>query len=151
MDFYHRQSVLNNLYEEKKIYIFSQLNIMNDHLKKQRSNCPDNLKIDKKTINRILKLCNNGDIFGNMCVLWNGYVNRSNELPLYFKKTKKNLIRLLYINFVDDLKKNQYLKRICGTKKCICLNHYEVKKKKPKIIMLHIISMLDKDLIIDWN
>ena len=66
----------------------------------------------------------------NNCCIWNGYItNEKNQskgtyINFYFNKKKIALHRLLYINYVDDVNSNEYIKFSCINKgKCCNVNH----------------------------
>jgi hypothetical protein len=92
-------------------------------------------KIDKKyllELNDLIRLLKNIDnsIFNKTeCVLWKGYLTKSNNnkscyVNFYLKKRKLALHRILYLNFVNDLDIKHYLKFTCDNPgKCCNINH----------------------------
>lgn len=102
-------------------------NILANLINKQRD-----IQQDKKlTFSDLKRLSSNlnNDIFGTECSIWNGYItNLNNEkkcyISFFFKSKKVALHRLLYINFINDLSDNDYLKFTCENKgKCCTLSH----------------------------
>ena len=105
----------------------------------------------KLSLQDLKRISNNLDtsIFNeNECVIWKGYVTNKNNsqrakyINFYFNHKKMALHRLLYINFIDFLDKNQYIKYTCNNKgQCCNLNHIkkvnnakQKTKEKPVII-----------------
>ena len=103
---------------------------MEQFIKYQRKDIPNKLKLKYDDIIRIIKHTNNS-IFTNECSLWD-----SDCTYFYFNKKKHSLQRLLYINFIDDLHDNEYIKFNCPNKNiCCCINHiYKKNNEKKKII-----------------
>ena len=90
------------------------------------------IDINKKfTYRDIMRICKhiNKSIFGKQCSLWEGFVanikaNKSPYINFYFRGKKLALHRLLYINYVEALKENEFIKYSCKNKgRCCCLNH----------------------------
>jgi hypothetical protein len=85
----------------------------------------------KFTYRDIMRICKhiNKSIFGKQCSLWEGFVanikaNKSPYINFYFRGKKLALHRLLYINYVESLKDNEFIKYSCKNKgRCCCLNH----------------------------
>jgi hypothetical protein len=85
----------------------------------------------KFTYRDIMRICKhiNKSIFGKQCSLWEGFVanikaNKSPYINFYFRGKKLALHRLLYINYVEVLKDNEFIKYSCKNKgRCCCLNH----------------------------
>ena len=106
----------------KKKKILLQLSSM------QLKNIESSKKFTYRDIMRITKHINKS-IFGKQCTLWDGFVanikeNKSPYINFYFRGKKLALHRLLYINYVEDLKPNEFIKYSCKNKgKCCCLNH----------------------------
>ena len=93
------------------------------------------------------------DIFSEDCCIWSGYITNLNNknkncyVSFFYKNKKIALHRLLYLNFVENLNDNEYLKFTCDNKgKCCSLKHlkkfsiettskyYNSIKKEPVII-----------------
>lgn len=102
---------------------------------KQRSNNNNNNNNDKYhlTINdltRFLKYVNVSIFNNDECILWPGYLTKCNKnksyyINYYLNGRKLALHRILYINFIDDLNENQYLKYTCSNPgKCCNIKHF---------------------------
>jgi len=96
---------------------------------KQRNNIPHNMKLSFNDLKRISKYLNTS-IFDTLeCCIWNGYIstiknNKHNYINFFFNKKKFSLQRLLYINYIDNLYNNEYIKYNCNNKGCCCnINH----------------------------
>ena len=118
----------------KSNYIFLQEMISN-----QRKCIPCDKKLFVTDMKRILNKIDKS-IFTNKCVLYNGYVtNRYNfkksaYINFYFKKKKKALHRLLYINFKDDITDDEYIKFTCEhSGYCLSLNCMQKFKYKNNV------------------
>ncbi len=117
-------------------------------------NQKQNISLEKKlTFSDLKRISSNlsNDIFDDNCSLWNGYVTNLNSkknncyISFFYKNKKIALHRLLYINFIGELKDDEYLKFICENKgKCCSLNHlvkscvetenkYYINKKNAKL------------------
>jgi hypothetical protein len=117
-------------------------------------NQKQNISLEKKlTFSDLKRISSNlsNDIFDDNCSLWNGYVTNLNSkknncyISFFYKNKKIALHRLLYINFIGELKDDEYLKFNCENKgKCCSLNHlakscvetenkYYINKKNAKL------------------
>ena len=91
----------------------------------------------KLTNEQILKISNNltSDIFNsNECVIWEKYKKKESKtkyLNIKINNKKMALHRVIFINYIDDLKKNEYVKYTCCNKG-ICFNLKHLKKKNQK-------------------
>jgi hypothetical protein len=77
---------------------------------------------DIKRLNKHIK----DDIFGDKCVIWEGAFVNSNKkdyINFFLNGKKFSLNRLLYINYKDKLKSNEYLKYSCNNNLCCTINH----------------------------
>lgn len=116
-------------------------------LRRQLKNIPIDKKLQYSDIKRICKYIDTSIFDGESCCLWDGYItninniNKGTYINFYFKKKKVALHRLLYTNFVEDLKKEEYLKFTCENKgRCCNVKHlkkfkynkqkYSIKKSK---------------------
>ena len=125
---------LNNVNKESTI--LSKNQILIQMLQLQRKGLPNNMRLDMDDIKRIVYNINNSPFTETECCLWNGYVTDNNEkckyINFYFKHHKIALHRLLYINFVEDLETNNYLKFTCKNKGICCnIKHIEKSNVKP--------------------
>lgn len=99
-------------------------------IKKQKKNISSDKKLDYNDIKRISKFLSSSIFDKNKCSIWNGYItNEKNQskgtyVNFYFNKKKIALHRLLYINYVEDVHNNEYIKFSCLNKgKCCNINH----------------------------
>lgn len=99
-------------------------------IKKQKKNISNDKKLDYNDIKRISKFLSSSIFDENKCSIWNGYItNEKNQskgtyVNFYFNKKKIALHRLLYINYVEDVCNNEYIKFSCQNKgKCCNVNH----------------------------
>ena len=99
-------------------------------IKKQKKNLSNDKKLDYNDIKRISKFLSSSIFDKNKCSIWNGYItNEKNQskgtyVNFYFNKKKIALHRLLYINYVEDVSNNEYIKFLCSNKgKCCNINH----------------------------
>ena len=131
-------------------------NKKNDLLKELIKNQRKNIKVENKLLLSDLKRISNNldsNIFSNdECCIWNGYItnnnneNRSKYINFYFNHKKTALHRLLYINYVDNLEKKEYIKYTCKNKGICCnINHIKKTKKKKNI------KVIKKKVDIDIN
>lgn len=77
------------------------------------------------------------DMFGEECCLWSGPIittNGKKYISFFFNGKKISLNRLLYINFVGELKSNEYLKYSCENNGTCCnVKHiYKINKTAKK-------------------
>jgi hypothetical protein len=108
----------------------------------------ENINLSKKlSLLDLKRLSENLDknIFGEECSLWNGSItnintNKKEYISFFYNNKKIALHRLLYINFIDELNDNEYIKFLCpNSGKCCCLKHFKKIGTKNK----------EKDIIID--
>lgn len=91
---------------------------LQEMLSKQRLNVPLNKKLYITDLKRILNKIPIS-IFSSDCCVWQGYITNLNNskksayINFYFRKKKKALHRILFINFKDDLKEDEYIKFTC--------------------------------------
>lgn len=106
----------------------SKNKILVELINNQNENIDNNKKLDVKSLQRISRNVENS-LFSNECVFWQGYITyiQSTDvhyINFFFNGKKQALHRLLYLNFIGDLKKNEYLKYKCENKgKCCNINH----------------------------
>lgn len=118
----------------------SQGSLFKELLSKQIENIEPEKKLLFADMRRICKYIKTSIFDQKICCIWNGYITNMNNctkgtyINFYFKKKKKALHRLLYINFVGPLTDNEYLKFSCGNKGYCCnihhLNKFYYKKLK---------------------
>ena len=104
-------------------------NILYELIRLQRKDINGNKKLSYNDLKRISKYLTKS-IFTDECSLWNGYIstnkeNNNNYINFFFNKKKYSLQRLLYINYIDNLNNNEYLKYYCNNKGTCCnINHF---------------------------
>lgn len=109
--------------------------LLKELLQKQRKDVPDDKKLYLHDIKRICKNINNSIFSNDCCCIWNGYItnlnkaNKGTYINFYFRQKKVALHRLLFLNYVDDLSSDEYLKFSCENKG-ICCNVNHLKKFK---------------------
>ena len=117
--------------ENKNKLLNDEKKILAQMMIKQRTKINKNYKL---SISNLLKLIKNIDTSispfdKNKCCIWKGYhvTNEKNNIKytnFYLNNKKIALNRLLYINFVDDIEENSYLKYNCSNKGICCnINH----------------------------
>ena len=107
--------------------------ILNELLERQNKNIPSNVKLGFNDMKRITKYIDTS-IFSNNCCIWNGYItNKGTTKPIYinffFRDKKMALHRLLYKNYIGDLKDDEYLKYSCENKGTCCSLSHMIKYK----------------------
>jgi hypothetical protein len=108
---------------------------------KQRSAILSNMRLSYNDIRRISKYIDNSLFDTKKCSIWTGYVTNKNKshkgqyINFYYNKKKTALHRLLYINFIDNLDEDEYVKFTCDNKgRCCNINHLNKFKYQRKII-----------------
>lgn len=101
---------------------------------RQRKNIPEENRLEIKDMQRLIKFLPDSIFDTDECIGWNGYFSknfkRSTGISFFFKKGKRMLHRLLYINYIDDIPDNCYVRFRCLTGPyCCCLQHMFVKKR----------------------
>jgi hypothetical protein len=99
----------------------SNKDILNELMQNQRKNLIKNklLYTDIKRLQQYLS----ESIFSDQCSLWTGHVsNIKNNYYVYFylNKKKHTLQRLLYNNYIGDIKDSEYIKFTCSNKGICC-------------------------------
>lgn len=109
-------------------------------LQNQLKKVPSSKKLQYNDIKRISKYIDNSIFDENNCCIWSGYVTNSKKrnkgmyINFYFNGKKVALHRLLYINYVDVLEQNEYLKFNCENKgRCCNIHHMKKFKYNPTI------------------
>lgn len=87
-------------------------------------------KLYYNDLKRISKFINSSIFNKNKCSLWTGYITNKNNMKrgtyinFYFNKKKIALHRLLYLNYIGNITKNEYIKFNCVNKgRCCNINH----------------------------
>lgn len=120
------------------------IKILEELMKKQLNDVPLNYKLSYSDLKRLSKNLDTS-IFGDECSIWKGFVNQKTNnkkyVNFYFRKKKIAINRILYLNYVGNLDKSEYLCYSCGNQGVCCnINHIEIKnktfkkKKSPEII-----------------
>jgi len=151
-------SDINTLHNNDHNHIISKNNILIQMLQKQRKGLPYKLRLDMDDIKRIVYNINHSPFSDTECCIWNGYVtdneiSKTKYINFYFKHHKIALHRLLYINYVDDLSCNNYLKFICKNKG-ICCNIKHIEKRGTKLqpsIEHNYESSINQSIVIDGS
>ena len=119
--------------------------ILNELLKKQLKQTPNEKKLRYSDMKRMCKYINESIFDENKCVIWDGYITNTNKsdrglyINFFFKGKKTALHRLLYYNFVGELDDDEYLKFTCENKgKCCNIHHlqkfkYNIKSSDKKL------------------
>ena len=114
-------------------------NFLIEMIKKQRKSIEINNKLYLKDMQRICENIDTSLFNKDECCIWNGSKtekvnNKGYYINFYFNKKKMSLHRILYLNYIDDLKKNEYLKFNCSNKGICCnINHFNKTKKTSTI------------------
>jgi hypothetical protein len=105
--------------------------LLNEMIKNQRDNVPEEYKLYWKDMKRVLKHIDLS-IFDKNCCCWKGYItyNKNYYVNFYLHGKKLCLHRILYINYVDNLHKNEYLTFDCDSIGCLSLKCMFKKNKK---------------------
>lgn len=124
---------------ENKIMDMGDINnILKELLIKQIKNIDQTKKLSFSDIKRISKFLQTSIFDENNCSIWNGYItNEKNQskgtyINFYFNKKKIALHRLLYINYVEDISDEEYIKYTCDNKGKCCNIHHMVKNSFAK-------------------
>lgn len=114
--------------------------ILKELIQKQRKDCDNNYKLTLSDLKRISNNLDKSIFDSKKCCIWKGYITNENNnkrakyINFYYNHKKIALHRLLYINFVDNLEKNEYIKYECCNKgKCCNIHHFKkISKNKNK-------------------
>lgn len=97
---------------------------------KQRKHDNEKYQLEINDLTRFLKHIETSIFNTDECVIWSGSLTKCNNgksqyVNYYLNKRKLALHRILYINFVDDLEHNQYLKYVCNNPGLCCnIKHF---------------------------
>lgn len=106
----------------------SKNKILVELVDKQLRDVENEKRLDVKSLQRISRNVE-GSLFGDKCIIWQGYITYISStdvhyINFFFNGKKHALHRLLYLNYMGDVKKNEYLKYTCPNKgKCCNINH----------------------------
>lgn len=115
--------------------------LLKELIKNQKKNCVSDYKLTLSDLKRISNNLDKNIFDSKECCIWKGYITNENNnkrakyINFYYNHKKIALHRLLYINFVDNLEKNEYIKYECSNKgKCCNIHHFKkISKNKKKI------------------
>lgn len=113
--------------------------LMTELCVKQRKHNNKKYLLKNKDLQRFINNINDS-IFNNdnKCVIWNGKTIKNKKVEyvnFYLNKKKFALHRILYINFIDDINDNQYIKFNCNNSgKCCNLKHMVIKQNINNVI-----------------
>lgn len=103
--------------------------ILSKLIKNQRNDISLNKKLAFTDLTRISNNLPN-DIFSDDCCIWSGYITNLKSkkkncyVSFFYKNKKVSLHRLLYANYIGNIKDNEYIKYTCNNKgTCCTLNH----------------------------
>jgi len=105
-------------------------NLLHELIIMQRQNINNNMRLSYNDLKRINKYINKSIFNNDECILWNGYIsilknNQHQYINFFFNKKKYSLQRLLYMNYIDDLEINEYIKyKCCNNGSCCNINHF---------------------------
>lgn len=106
--------------------------LLEQMISKQRSDVELTKKLKICDMARISKNISESIFSPDKCCIWEGYITNENNnrkgtyVNFYFKGKKAALHRLLYMNFVEDINNDNYLRFTCKNKgKCCNVNHME--------------------------
>jgi len=109
-------------------------------IKKQRKYIEIDNKLYLKDMQRICENIDTSIFNKDECCIWKGSKtekmnNKGYYINFYFNKKKMSLHRILYLNYIDDLNKNEYLKFNCPNKGICCnINHFnKINKVNPPL------------------
>lgn len=110
---------------------------MTEMLRRQIPIVPSDKKLQPDDIRRVCEWLTTSIFDKVSCSLWNGYITNDKHLHkwkyvnFYFNSKKVPLHRLLYINFVENLKDTEYIRYECPNKGVCCnVNHMTRKVTK---------------------
>lgn len=117
-------------------------------IRKQRKVSTEKYHLSTSDICRLCKYIDKSIFNEDDCILWSGYLTncnggKSKYINFYLKGKKLAIHRILYINFVGDLKDSQYLKYTCNNSgKCCNINHfYRVDEDEKEDLVDEIITL----------
>ena len=104
--------------------------ILSEMIAKQRKTDNEKYHLEPNDLSRVCKNIDSSIFQTEECVLWKKFLTKSNDdkscyVNFYLRKNKFALHRILYINFIAELKSNQYLKYTCDNPgQCCNLSHF---------------------------
>jgi len=116
--------------------VVSKNKLLIEMVNNQNQDIDSNKKLEIKDIHRICRNLTHSIFDESKCSIWQGYITKiqstGTQYVNFFYKTKKcALHRLLYINYIGELNKNEYLRFKCSNKGICCnLSHIEKIQRK---------------------
>jgi hypothetical protein len=113
--------------------------IFREFLDHQQKKISSELRLQYDDLKRITKYIDTSIFDSTECCIWNGYItndksaNKGTYINFYFRGKKVALHRLLYVNYIGELEKDEYLKFTCDNKgKCCNIHHMKKFKYRKK-------------------
>lgn len=114
--------------------------IFTELLEQQQKKIPSDSRLQYDDLKRITKYIDTSVFDNTECCIWHGYItndkstNKGTYINFYFRGKKVALHRLLYVNYIGSLEKDEYLKFTCDNKgKCCNIHHMKKFKYRKKI------------------
>ena len=99
-------------------------------VRNQRKDCVSTknyAKLNFQELMRIHLFMHSPNIFGNECTIYTHEKLKKSYVAVSYNGRKVSLLRLLYLNFVDDIKDNDVLKCSCEHQGvCMTMAHYSI-------------------------
>ena len=106
--------------------------IFEELLSNQLDNIDKHYKLDYDDMKRLSKYLYESPLKQAKCCFWKYSIIRkklnNTKIYFYFNKKKVTVIRILYMNFIGPLKRNEYINYLCNNKD-ICVNTGHLKKR----------------------
>ena len=131
--------------------------ILNELVENQLKDVLPEYKLNIKDIIRIRKKISTSIFDKKKCCMWEGYIiHRKNKNPnsrYFFRSERRSLHRILYSNYVEELKDNEYIKFNCKNGgECCNINHFcKYKYVTKKNFKKRIIPSQKKNINIEHN
>jgi len=116
-------------------------NILIELIDNQRKDCNLAVRLRLSDLKRIVKYIDTSIFDTKRCCIWRGSIINNKKrnsiyINFYFHRRKISLHRLLFANYIDGLKKNEYIKYNCNNKgRCCNINHMIRPNKKTHIFI----------------
>jgi hypothetical protein len=128
--------------------MLSKKKLLTELCLKQRKHNNDKYQLEINDLTRFLKYVNVSIFNTDDCILWTGYLTKCNNnkscyINYYLNGLKLALHRILYINFIGDLKDKEYLKYSClHSGKCCNLKHFSKVNDSSETIIEPVLKIL---------
>lgn len=111
--------------------------LIHEFMSRQLPDIPKNKLLQYQDFKRITKYIDKSIFNIDTCCIWKGYVtnlktSKGIYINFFYRNKKIALHRLLYINFIGSLKKDEYIKFTCHNKGHCC-SIYHMQKRQFKI------------------